>query len=61
MKTITLCLPDSVYDKFEQISEYYGLPIDMLAQKSLIDRTDEQYETVVIADKKLKESRHDGD
>lgn len=55
MKQMSICLTDAAFDKFEELAEYYCLPIDMLIQKALIDRVDEQYEAVIISAKKAKE------
>ena len=47
-RTVTLVLPTHTAEKLDALVDHYLIPLDMIIQKVIVDRTDEIHDLVIL-------------
>jgi hypothetical protein len=55
---LLLNLPDGVRERLDKLAAYYGIPADLLAQKWVVDVTNNVYANEVLALEKAEREAH---
>ena len=54
LRTVTLVIPDHTAEKLDALSAHYLMPLDMILQKVIVDRTDEIHDCVILDPQRKK-------